>query len=69
MGIVSVFHLLDQVVPVDQNVPDGTNPLLHEGHVSEDLQLLFLALSFERVGDADKVTRGTFYRKLKLFNR
>ena len=55
MGIVSAFHLLDKVVPVDENVPDGTNPLLHEGHVSKDLLLLFLAPSFERVGDADKV--------------
>ena len=56
MGIVvSVSHLLDLVVPVDQDVPDGADPLLHEGHVPEDLQLLFLGLSFERIGDADKV--------------
>ena len=56
MGIVvSVSHLLDLVIPVDQDVPDGTGPLLHEGHVSKDFQLLFIGLSFERIGDADKV--------------
>ena len=55
MGIVSVFHLLDKVVPVDQDVPDGTHPLSHEGHVTKDFLLLFIGLSSERVGDTGKV--------------
>ena len=55
---MSFVHHLDLVVPVDQNGPDATHPFLHETFVSEDTQLLFLGLSFEDVGDGDKVSSG-----------
>ena len=50
-----LFHLLQQVVPVFQDSGDGPDPALHESHVAEDLQLLFLGLPPERIPDADEM--------------
>ena len=50
-----LFHLLQQVVPVCQDRRDGADPALHEVHVAEDFQLLFLGLSPKRVLDADEM--------------
>ena len=63
---MSFVHHLDLVVPVDQNDPDATHPSFHEAFVSKDPQLLFLGLSFEGVGDGDKVSPGLIKAHVSL---